>query len=237
MEDDLFVSLTREVKEEVVENYLTERRLIELQIEEVQKRTQQVLTLEEETGKRLTRLSYLMIQSDMVDPVMSLLDIPKPSPWSKYLFRKFSKGVRFIRVAALTSRGKYRKLVIEAYRRLYQWMKDYQKAHDELKEECRAVNENIRQFQSRFDLLTILNFLKSLDVVALERKYFLGENFTAEEMSSIDQKLYIRPIPCDKLEIIPPISLPKPEFMDERLGELADETYRKYQGQAKRLMK
>ena len=44
-EDDLLTCLTRQVKEDVIENYLTERRLVELQIEELESTARNVWTL------------------------------------------------------------------------------------------------------------------------------------------------------------------------------------------------
>ncbi len=66
-------------------------------------------------------------------------------------------------------------------------------------------------FSKNFDLLSILGFLKSLDIGDLERKHFLGENFTAEELASVDQKLYIGAIKFEELRVPAPLTLPKPE--------------------------
>ena len=98
------------------------------------------------------------------------------------------------------------------------------------------MNLNITHFQKNYDLLAILSFLKSLDTTLIERKYVMGENFTPEEMASIDQKLYIRPIDLSKLDVPPPMDLPKPETMEERLSAIASEIFGKYQDEAKGLM-
>ena len=64
----------------------------------------------------------------------------------------------------------------------------------------------------------------------------MGENFTPEEMASIDQKLYVRPIDPGKLDVPLPMDLPKPETMEERLSAIAGEIFDKYQDEAKGLM-
>lgn len=236
MEDDLISGLTRQVKEEVVENYLTERRLLDLQMEELAEQAEETKSRALKTGRRLTRLAFLVIHTEMREKLLQLLRIPPESFWSDCVKQQFTRGVRFIRVKAFTDKAKFRKLFLESYARLYKRMESYQKSYDGLKAECQAVNDNIRHFQKNFDLLTILNFLKSLDTVTLERKVFLGENFTSEEMSSIDQKLHVNPVPFEKLNVPQPIELPKLERIEEPLGELAVNVYRKFQTDVKRIM-
>ncbi|MCK8600290.1 hypothetical protein [Desulfoferrobacter suflitae] len=236
MEDDLIASLTRQVKEEVVENYLTERRLLELQVEDLLEQANQTRLQAARTGRRLTRLAYLVIKSDMQAELLHLMKIPENSFWSSCITQQFTRGVRFIRVRGFTDKAKFRKLFVESYVRFYQRMVEYQKAYNNLKAECQAVNSNIKRFRNNFDLLTIINFLKSLDTVTLERKIFLGENFTAAELASIDQKLQINLISFELFDVPPPLTLPKPERMEEPLSDLAVRVYRKFQTDIKRIM-
>jgi hypothetical protein len=236
MDEDLISSLTRQVREDVIDNYLTERRLIGLQIEEVQNQAAAVQTLALKTGRRLHRLIQLMIQPEMVKRLFTLIKVPQPSFWNDCSQERFSRGVRFIRVHALTDRGRFRKLVLEAYLRLYRRMRRYEEAYDELSGLCQAVNSNIKHFQGNFDLLTLLSFLKSLDTGALERKHFLGENFTAEEITSVDQKLYIGLLKFEALQVPVPLPLPAPDQVEPPMTELVQEVYRKYQQSVKRLL-
>jgi hypothetical protein len=236
MEEDLIASLTRQVKEEVVENYLTERRIVGLQVEEIESRAEEARFQALKTGRRLSRLAYLTVQPVMLGRLVGLLNIPATSYWNECLEKKFSEGIRLIRVRALTDKGKFRKLLLEAYNRFYQWMEKYRKTYEELNAECRAVNMNIDKFQKNFDLLTILNFLKGLDQVTLDRKRLLGENFTPEELASVDQKLYLPPINFDKLEVPAPLALPRPQLLESGLGELANEIYSRYQDHIRNIM-
>jgi hypothetical protein len=236
MDDDLIRSLTHEVREEVVENHLTERRILEIQIESVREQAKRLQDSAQQAGLRLTRLGHLMIHPDMLERLRMLLGIEPQTYWMGHLERSFNRGVRFIRVRAFREKVKFKKLVLEAYHRLYKWMGNYHKAYQALELECQAVNCNIACFHKNFDLLTILSFLRGLDTSAMERKHFMGENFTAEEMSSIDQKLYIPPIDFKKLEVPVPLNLPKVEAIEERLGFLSWEIYHKYQTEARWLM-
>lgn len=236
MEDDLISSLTRQVKEEVIENYLTERCIVGFQIEDVQKQGEEAALLAIKTGRRLSRMAYLMVSPTMQQRLMHILHIPEDSFWATCIQGKFARDTRFIRVRALTDRGKYKKLVLEANARLYQWMAKYAKKYEDLAAECRAVNLNIDKFQKNYDLLTILSFLKNLDSSALERKQFLGENFTAEELASVDQKLYLHHVAIEKLNLPAPLALPRREVAEYALNELAGEIYRIHQGQVKQIM-
>jgi cell division protein FtsB len=236
MDDDLILGLTREVKEEVIENYLTERRLLELQIENLREQAKAVQESAKKSGLRLTRLGYLMIHPDMLERLKNLLGIQVQTFWLDHLEKSFHRGVRFIRVRAFRDSVKFKKLVLEAYHRLRKWMKKYHRTYQELEMECQAVNRNIENFHKNFDLLSILSFLRGLDTSALERKHFMGENFTPEEMASVDQKLYIPRIAFQNLDVPAPLILPHDEAIAEKLGQLAGEVYAKYQTEAKWLI-
>jgi len=236
MEDDLIVGLTREVKEEVIQNYLEERRLLEAQIEELMERAQAVREHAARSGLRLTRLGFLMISPEMVEHLKTLLKIEKEEYWIEHLEKSFTRGVRFIRVRAFRERVRFRKLILEAYHRLITWMNKYRKVYEELEADCRAVNINIDKFHHNYDLLAILGFLRSLDTVTLERKYMMGENFTAEEMASIDRRLYIPMVNFEKLDIPKAPTLPKEEAVEHGLSALADEIYNRYENKARWLM-
>jgi len=237
MDQDLIASLTCQVKEDLIQNYLTERRLVGLQIEEVENQAAEAKRQAHRTGRRLNRLIHLMIHPEMVTKLFALLQVPQSSFWNDCSQEQFARGVRFIRVRALTDRGKFRKLLLEAYLRFYRRMRNYGEIYEELSGLCRAVNNNIKHFQQNFDLLTMLSFLKSLDTWVIERKQLLGENFTAEELASVDQKLYIKLIRFDDLRVPAPLLLLKPELVEAPLNDLAHEVYQKYQKHVQRLLK
>jgi len=76
MDEDLVSCLTRQVREDVIENYLTERRLVGLQIEEVQNQAAEVRAQAQRTGRCLHRLIQLMIQPEMVKRLFLYLKVP-----------------------------------------------------------------------------------------------------------------------------------------------------------------
>ncbi len=236
MEEDIVAGLTRQVKEEVIERYLNERHIIGLQQEEFQEGLRQTAECAKKTGEHLSRMAFLTLHPGTTQQLASILQLPPSSPWRHWLQLEPPKGMCPLHVSGLTEKRKYRKLMLEAYRQLYGQTAAYRKKHEELQALCRAININITNFQKNFDLLAILRFLRSLDTQALERKHFLGENFTAEEMASLDVKLQIRTIDFDKQEIPAPLFLPSPPSIEHRLVSLASEIYGKHQNEVRRIV-
>jgi len=237
MEEDLVTSLTRQVKEEVIENYLLERRLIELQVEQLNTLAAQIRRHAWFAGLRLTRLSSLMIKPDMRSRLRELLGLEAGSFWDVCLNVKFKRKVRLIWVMALTRKTKFRRVLLESYSRFYYRMNDYEEQYEELKKECSAVNRNIDSFQRNFDLLAILNFLRNLDMPGIEKKKILGDNFTAKEMAQLDKNLYINPIAVENQDVPAPLDLPGPDSIQGKLSKLADEIYERYGEEVKKILR
>jgi hypothetical protein len=237
MEDDLIASLTRQVKEDVIENYVRERRLVEIQIESAMKLAEETRAGAWVTGRRLNRLGFLMMYPDMKEKLVGILGIPESSYWAGCMEEKFRRSVRFIRVKGFTDKAKFRKLIIESYSRLHTWMSKYRKDFEELSAECRAVNANIAAFQGNFDLLAILSFLRNLDIEGLARKQILGENFTPKEMASLDSALFIRPLSIEKMDVPPPLDLPAKALIEYRLAALANDLFLRHEREVRSVLK
>ena len=236
-EDDLVAGLTRQVKEEVLENYIAERRLIEIQTEELNRLADLVRHKARRTGQRLTRLAFLLVHPDHVERFRRILGMPPDSPWAPCLCNEFACDIRFLRVRALTGGSRYRKLLLEAYSRLFRRMSEYRKSYEDLCAECRGVNMNITTFSRNFDILSIMSFLRGLDVEGMERKHFLGDNFTGCEVASIEKQLLVHPVDFGKLDVPFPLLLPAPETVSTALADLAADVYRQCPAQVKRILR
>ncbi len=237
MQEDLVTSLTRQVKEEVIKNYLLERRLIELQIDHLNSQAAEIRRLAWTVGLRLARLSSLMIQPDMQSRLQELLGISSYYFWVSCLNVKFIRKVRLIGVRALTKRAKFRKVILESYSRLFSRMIKYKERYEELANECSAVNRNIDTFQKNFDLLSILNFVRNLDMGVIEKKRILGDNFTAMEMAELDKNLYISPVSMEKLNAPAPLDLPDAGSIRVELSNLAEEIFQRYGDEVQKLLR
>ena len=116
-------------------------------------------------------------------------------------------------------------------------MTQYKTQYEELTNEISAVNRNIDSFHKNFDLLSILNFLRNLDIGGIERKKILGDNFTAMEMAELDKNLYITPVSMEKLNVPAPLDLPEFGSIRVELSNLAEEIFQRYRKEVKKMLK
>jgi hypothetical protein len=130
-----------------------------------------------------------------------------------------------VKVRGFTPRAKFKKILSQVYLELYKLNGQYKDAYEDLCEECEAVNYNLKKFQDNYDLLTILNFLKDMDVEYLERKHWLGDNFSPEEMASVEASLAFKPVCMERLKVAPPLTLPEPKTISKKLNALANRVY------------
>jgi len=237
MKDDFLACLTGEIKNEVMERYVTERRIMELQIDNLHAKAQESRALAVEAGKRLTRLGYWMLTTPMRGQLIAAMHIPHLSPWREYLEKDLPYEVHSVVVSAFKDRTKLRKIIIKSYDRVYQWMGRYSKAREDLETECEAVGTNIKHFQANAELQTVLSFMKALDTCGIEKSHFLGGNFTAQELASVDEKLRFRAPTIETLGAPLPLPLPEPHLMEGTLTRFADTIFDQYRGDARLLMK
>lgn len=226
MQDDIISALTQEVKEEVIQNYFHERRLIEEQINYLNELAEHTSQLEGKLYRRFARIYEFLIEPEFINQFVHLLGI-KEAFFERWFQkdRDFRNGLRFIKVHGLTHRSRFKKLLCESYRRLCTWNNQYKEAYENLQEECKAAAYNLKKFESDYDLLTILNFLKDMDVEFIEKKRFLGNGFTPQEMASVEATLRFKPIRIERFKLIAPPDLPKPKTIQGPLTALADRVY------------
>ncbi|MDL1967880.1 MAG: hypothetical protein LWW97_04865 [Deltaproteobacteria bacterium] len=226
MSDDLISAMTQEVKEEVINNYLYERRLIEEQITYVKELADHAAQLQEMLFKRFARMYDLLLKPEFINEFVFLLGL-KEIPFNDRIADdlEYHKDVLFIKVRGLTDRSKFKKLLLEAYIRLCNWNNKYLEAYRNLIEECKAVNHNLKKFEDNHDLLTILNFLKGMDHEAITKKHFMGDNFAPEEIASIEQTMRFKPVSIKQFNLIPAPSLPELTDVRNQIASLANSVY------------
>ena len=238
MQDDIISALTQEVKEEVIQNYLYERRLMEEQIKYVEELAEHAAQLVDKLYRRFARMYEILSEPGLIDQFVQLIGMKEAVFETR--FRKdpnFRKELPFIKVRGVTPQRRFKKLLLESYRRLFDWNKTYEEAYENLEQESRAVNQNLKKFERDHDILTILNFLKDMDIEQIQRKHFLGDNFTPEEMASVETSLRFKPIRMEQFKLIPPPGLLKPDTVKRELGALANRVYDECGNRIRTLMK
>jgi hypothetical protein len=237
MQDDIVTALTREVKEEVLENYVYERRLVEEQLKFVNEMAECTARLAEKLSRRFARVYLYLFEPDFIKEFTRLAGISEALFEGRFEKESdFRKGLRFIKARGVTSRAKFKRLFVESYRRLFEWNEKYRAAYEELISECEAVNANLKKFENAYDLLTILSFLKKLDIEQIERKHFLGDNFTPEEIASVQKALLLKPARMEHFNLVPPQNLPELNAIKKELNALADLAYTRGDDRLKKLM-
>ena len=238
MQNDIFSALTQEVKEEVVQKYLYKRRLVEEQFRYLNKLAEKVGHMQEKFYMCTARMYDLLNEPEFIDHFVNMLG-QKDTFFAKCFEKcpEYRKSLNLIKVHGFTTHAKFRKLFLESYRRLYFCSDEYKKAYEDLQEECRAVNHNAKKFEEGHDLLTIMSFLKSMDIKGLEKKYFLGDNFTPDEITSLETTLHFKPVRMAQFKLVFPTVLPNPQILQKQLSKLADSIYTKYRVRIKHFIK
>ena len=233
MEDDLVTSLTRQVKEEVIENYLLERRLIDLQIEHLNMQADETRRQAWMVERRLARLSFLMIHSDMQRRLREMLGMGAGF-WDACLNVTFTRKVPLIRVRALTQKRKFRKLLLESYSRLHYWMEKYKAALRRPRKRALSRQQEHRFLPEEFRPSFDTQFSQEPGHARDRKKKILGDNFTAKEMAELDKNLYIRPVSMEKLDVPAPLDIPEPGSIQGKLSNLAEEIFQRYGEEVKK---
>ena len=237
MTDDFLSAMTQEVKEEVINNYLYERRLIEQQISYVKEMADHAAQLQKMLSKRFARMYDLLFKPEFINEFVFLLGLKK-APFKDRITDEpeYRKDVLFIKVSGLTDRSKFKKLFLESYKRLCTWNNQYLEAYRNLFEECDAVNYNLKKFEDNHDLLTILNFLKNMDIEAIAKKHFMGDNFAPEEITSVEKALRFKAVSIEQFNLIPPQDLPELTDIKAKISSLANSVYDQYSEKMKTLI-
>ena len=238
MTDDLISAMTQEVKAEVINNYLYERRLIEEQISYVKEMADHAAQLQEMLFKRFARMYNLLPKPEFINEFVFLLGL-KEIPFKERIADDFAyrKDVLFIKVRGLTDRLKFKKLFLESYTRLCTWNNKYLEAYRNLMDECKAVNHNLKKFEDNHDLLTILNFLKGMDLEEVTKKHFMGDNFAPEEIASVEKTLRFKPVGIKQFNLIPPPVLPELTDVQNQMKSLANSVYDRCSNKMKTIIK
>lgn len=190
--DDFMDYLSYQVKEEVVTNYLRERMILEEEVKEYQGELAAYRELEDEVRRRRDELANLLTCPENYQgfwrklgfdaPPLRHLDHGPGLDWSPACPLEITPR-------GWTRKGKYVDLTLKAYGALFKRVEAAREAAGELWALADEINRDIDKFHGNYDILNIIRFLKSTNVMERERSKLLGENFTYEETSSLEQKM------------------------------------------------
>lgn len=215
MADEQYIqALQQAVKQEIIQNYFRERRIIE----------EEILLVTEAVSSWLGGLSYWEKHRALLGRALGsrpaweefcqIADIDPPSPRGVSLA---APAVGLTRIRGLTRSARYASLI----RGLYQGLVNEAAALEQERAKALAlmeeVNQDILVFESNHDLMMLSSYLRSLDPAELQRRNILGVNFSAKEKALSAEALSFRPLKAAKMGLDSPGPRPRPvaQVMDE----------------------
>ncbi|MFH1092331.1 MAG: hypothetical protein V1742_12260 [Pseudomonadota bacterium] len=231
--DDFIDALTYQVKEEVINNYLRERLILEEEINEYHHNLSAYREIEDQTRKIRDELACLLVTPQNFRLFFGRLGFGRP-PLTRLghgdVLGKPPTCPVGLTPRGFTKRGRYLRLVMDTYRELYELVKKGQEAAKAILALAEEINQDIKKFHLYFDVMAITNFLKSLDVTTLQKKKFLGQNFTAAELASLDDKMVFKKISPLKDGVRTWPEFPPTAQAEKLTGDLLSQIFRQERG-------
>jgi len=227
MENDISKVLAYEIKKELADRYFGFRKLIEEDKEALdQEIRRQTLTVEQQICLDLVRIYILLRDEKLIQEFLDLVGLDKAMFYDPYVVdsptirRRVFEGVR---ATGFTMRARFRNLLLNSYEKLVEDVSRYRAKFEELDEERKTIEEEIKLFYQRNDLGNIMTFLRSLDPGSSPSHLATATGSAPGE--GLEEKLKVAPPePVEKsLPIIPPL-VPLRRIR-RKLKDLADRAY------------
>jgi len=220
VEDDFLTALQYAIKEEIVENYFHERRVIEEEKAEVDGLLAGQAQTAEKVNQAKASLEALLVEPGFAaelwesagrsNAVRPTNDKPySPScPWP---------------LRALSWRARYRSQVRHAAGEVWSIQQQHEETLAELDSLIQEVNADIDRFQADFDFLLLCSVINQLDQETLAKKHFLGSALEGDDRQSLDERLRLPKIKVmvEGLRVLSP--LPPARCFQEAAGQVAEE--------------
>lgn len=194
---DIAAALAYQIKKEIAENYFGVRKTLEEEREDLITQMDQLLKAwEQDVLPYLARISYYLVNRESEEQFLILIH---QEEWSDSLKAiQENRESREITAAcspgfALTVSGKYQQLVLALYREAGQKAGPLIETLNSLQKKAGLFNEELAEFQDRFNLLDILAFVKSIESKD-DLKGVLGENTDLRAIPALERAMVIHPI-------------------------------------------
>ncbi|MEW5912022.1 MAG: hypothetical protein AB1814_05670 [Thermodesulfobacteriota bacterium] len=189
--DDFIQALQQSVKQEIVQNYFRERRIIEEEVLLVTEAASAFLGGLAAWDKAAAILGRALLTDQGARLFFALAGLPPPEPQA---VAQVAPAVGLRPIRGLTQAGRYRSLVAGLYQGLWEQAQELKQERQRALELMQEVNGDIRAFEANHDLMTLASYLRSLDPAELQRRKILGVNFTAAEKALSAEALSFRPL-------------------------------------------
>ena len=192
-DDDLIAALNQTVKQEVLENYCRERRIIEeegnllfetccafhggLSAWDKGKLLLSRALLTPQGARDFFQLAGLTPSQEECQPA-DLVFVP-PKGWTRC--------------------RRYQKLIERLYQDLWQGRQALEQERQKALDLRQEVNQDILDFERNHDFLSLSAYLRDLDPYELQRRKILGVNFSPGETAASAEALCFRPFSLERL--------------------------------------
>ena len=192
-DEDLISALNQAVRQEVLENYLRERRIIEEEGNILLEACSAFHGGLSAWDQHKLLLSRALLTPDGAARFFALAGLtPPPEPCLR-------PELVFIPPRVLGRCRRHQKLIEQLYRDMWDERLRLNEERRRVMDLRQEVNEDILSFERNHDLLTLSAYLRSLDPQELQRRKILGVNFTAKETAASAENLSFRPFSLERL--------------------------------------
>ncbi|MCB2192112.1 MAG: hypothetical protein KQI62_11135 [Deltaproteobacteria bacterium] len=208
MGDDAYIqALNQAVKQEIVQNYFRERRIIEEEILMVTEAVSALLGGLYAWEKHRARLGRALGDAAIREEFFNAAGVDPPRPESVALAAP-AVGLRPIR--GLTRAARYTSLVRGLYKVLVDEAAGLEDERQRALKLLKEVNQDILAFEANHDLMMLAGYLRSLSPQELQKRNILGVNFTAKEKMVSAEALSFKPLKAGEMSLNDPLPKPKP---------------------------
>lgn len=199
--NDFLEALTYAVKEEVVENYFLQRRVVEEELAEVDRLNLKLAARQGEVNRVLAELEELLLEEPYWRTFWDRAGQgdQAPVPGTRTPAGRVWSGS----APGLGWKGRYRGLVKETIRSLNRSLERHQEVLDEARDLVDGVNRDIDRFHANFDFLAIRSMLCQMDPVEVEKKYVLGSDLQGQACLDLDAAMRFKRLSRPSLGPIP----------------------------------
>lgn len=204
MQQNIDTVLAYEIKKELADRYFGFRKLIEEDIREYDNHiVASSLRLEEKIGWDLVRLYILLKDEELIHQFFRLTGLHEMIFYDPYLVESPTLRKRVLagqKVHGLTNSGCFKNLVISNYESLAVDIDEYRENLMKIAQEYEDITEEIKIFQQKHDIGTIMDFLRSLDGDSSFKSGSMEGGLYSWTEGGLEQKMKVKPpSPVDKL--------------------------------------
>ncbi|MBU4563341.1 MAG: hypothetical protein KMY53_06660 [Desulfarculus sp.] len=216
MGDDAYIqALNQAVKQEIVQNYFRERRIIEEEILLVTEAVSGLLGGLYAWEKHRARLGRALGDADIREKFFDAAGIIPPRPES---VASAAPAVGLTPIRGLTRAARYASLIQGLYKVLVDEAAGLEDERQRAIKLMKEVNQDILAFEANHDLMMLESYLRSMNPDALQKRKILGVNFTAKEKAVSAEALSFKPLKAKDMILEDP--LPKPKQVSQVMEQV-----------------